>query len=150
MATICLVCSAGGHLYQLYSLNPFWEHEDRFWVSFPQEDAKYLLKDERKYWASYPTNRSVKNLIKNTFLAWRVLRLERPVLVVSTGAGVSVPFIIMAKLFGIRTIYLESITRNEELSLSARIVYPVVDKLLVQWEDLTLRYKKATFKGRVI
>ena len=68
----------------------------------------------------------------------------------STGAGVCVPFIIAGRFLGIKTLYLESITRNEELSLSARLVYPFVDKLLVQWPDLAKKYKKAEFRGRII
>lgn len=147
---ICLVCSAGGHLFQLYSLREFWGNKSHFWVCFPFQDALHLLKDERKYWANYPTNRNLKNFFKNLMLSWRILRKEKPYLILSTGAGVGVPFIIIAKLFGIKTIYLESITRNEELSLSAKLVYPFVDILLVQWKELELLYPKAEYRGQVL
>lgn len=150
MYKIGLVCSSGGHLFQLYSLKKFWANADHFWVSFPTQDANYLLDKEKKYWANYPTNRNIKNLFKNIFLAYRILKEEKPDIVMSTGAGVGVPFIILAWIFGIKTIYLESITRNEELSLSARLVYPFVTKLLVQWKDLEKKNTKAEFHGQVI
>ena len=74
---ICLVGSSGGHLTHLYMLKPFWEGKDRFWVTFDKEDARSLLEGERFYPCYYPTNRSLKALIKNTKIAWRVLRKEK-------------------------------------------------------------------------
>ena len=150
MRKLCLVCSSGGHLFQLYSLKDFWSDKDRFWVSFPTSDAKYLLRSEKKYWAYYPTNRNVKNLLKNLFLAVKILKKQKPDVVISTGAGIAVPFIFLGRIFGMRTIYLESITRNEELSLSAWLVYLFVNKLLVQWPELEHKYKKIEFQGQVL
>jgi UDP-N-acetylglucosamine:LPS N-acetylglucosamine transferase len=70
--------------------------------------------------------------------------------IISTGAGVAVPFIYVGRLLGIRTIYLESWTRVKGLSLSARLVYPVVDVMLVQWPEVAGKYAKAMFKGQVL
>ena len=71
---VCLVGSSGGHLTHLYMLKPFWENKDRFWVTFDKEDARSLLKGEKMYECHYPTNRNLKNLIKNTFLAIKAKR----------------------------------------------------------------------------
>lgn len=46
---VCLVGSSGGHLTHLYMLKPFWENEERFWVTFDKEDARSLLKGEKMY-----------------------------------------------------------------------------------------------------
>ena len=89
---VCLVGSSGGHLTHLYMLKPFWSTRERFWVTFDKEDARSLLKDEKMYPCYFPTNRSLKALIKNTKIAWKVLRKERPDLIISSGAAVSVPF----------------------------------------------------------
>jgi len=150
MSKLALVASSGGHLFQLSSLKNFWGDKERFWVSFKTEDAKCILKDEKVYWAYFPTNRNVRNLWKNFILAYKILKNEKPDAIVSTGAGVAVPFIIMGKILNIKTLYLESITRSEELSLSGRLVYPFVDKLLVQWPQLSEKYKKTEFHGRII
>ncbi len=150
MAKIALVASSGGHLYELYSLKGFWSDKDRFWISFPKVDAKYMLEDEKVYWANHPTNRNIKNLIKNFFLAFSIIRTEKPDAIMSTGAGVAVPFIIAGRLFNIKTLYLESITRKNELSLTAKLIYPFVNTLLVQWQELEEKYKKAEFSGRII
>ena len=104
---VCLVGSSGGHLTHLYMLKPFWQNKDRFWVTFDKEDARSKLKDEKMYGCHYPTNRNLKNLIKNTFLAIKVLRKERPDVIISSGAAVAVPFFYIGKLMGAKLIYIE-------------------------------------------
>ena len=42
----------------------------------------------------------LKNLLKNTVVAWKVLRKEKPDLLISSGAAVAVPFFYLAKLIG--------------------------------------------------
>lgn len=147
---ISLVCSSGGHFFQLYSLKKYWEEFEHFWVTFPGRDTTSILRNEKVYWAYYPTNRNIKNLIKNIILAIKILKKKKPDVVISTGAGVSVPFIYIAKLLRIKTVYIESLTRIDGLSLSAKLVYPVVDHLIVQWPELEKRYVKAKFVGQVI
>jgi beta-1,4-N-acetylglucosaminyltransferase len=61
----------------------------------------------------------------------------------TTGAGVAVPFLIVGKLLGSQTIFIESITRVQQLSLSARLVLPFLDVLYVYWPQLKIRYPKA-------
>lgn len=147
---LCLVCSSGGHLFQLTCLEPFWSDKKHFWVCFPTRDAKYLLEKEDVYWAHYPTNRNMKNFVRNLFLAFKILRNEKPTVIISTGAGVAVPFILLGKVFGAKAVYVESITRSEGLSLSGKLVYPFVDKFLVQWPDLADELEKAEYRGQVI
>lgn len=89
---ICLVGSSGGHLTHLHMLKRFWGNKDRFWVTFPKEDAEYLLSKEKTYPCYFPTNRNIKNLIRNTFLAFKILIREKPDLIISSGAAVAVPF----------------------------------------------------------
>lgn len=149
-ARLMLVASSGGHLFELLCVRELWAQREHSWVCFPTPDAKALLQGERVTWAYYPTNRNLKNLIKNLWLAWRHLRSERPDIVISTGAGVGVPFLILARLLGMKTIYLESITRITELSLSGRMVYPFVTRFLVQWVELARRYRKAHYQGRIL
>lgn len=48
----------------LYMLKPFWKDKKRFWVTFDKEDARSLLEGETMYPCYYPTNRSLKALIK--------------------------------------------------------------------------------------
>ena len=70
---VALVGSSGGHLAHLLALRPWWEHHDRFWVTFNTRDAIEALGAERTYWCYHPTNRNPWNLIRNSLLALRLL-----------------------------------------------------------------------------
>ena len=65
---VCLVGSSGGHLDHLYALKPYWENKDRFWATFDKEDTRTMLMGETIYHVYYPSNRSIKALIINTFM----------------------------------------------------------------------------------
>ena len=147
---LCLVCSSGGHFQQLYLLKSFWSKYDRFWITFPGEATSYLLKEEKKYFAYFPTNRNIINLIRNFFLAIKIIKKNKPDFIISTGAGVCIPFFYAGKLLGAKVIYIESLTRINQLSLSGKLVYPISDHFLVQWPELSEKYKKAIFEGRII
>lgn len=146
---VCLVGSSGGHLTHLYMLKPFWSGQERFWVTFGKQDAKSLLKGETVYPCHFPTNRNVKNLIRNTFLAWKVLLKEKPDLIVSSGAAVAVPFFYLGKLFGAKTIYIEVFDRIDKPTLTGKLVYPVTDRFIVQWEEMKQVYPKAINLGSI-
>lgn len=146
---ICLVGSSGGHLTHLNLLRLFWKDKERFWVTFDKEDAQSTLEGERKYFCYYPTNRNFKNLIKNTFLAFKILRKEKPDLIISSGAAVAVPFFYIGKLFGVKTIYIEVFDRINQPTLTGKLVYPVSDKFVVQWEEMKKVYPKAENLGGI-
>ncbi len=146
---ICLVGSSGGHLTHLYMLKPYWQEQERFWVTFPKDDAKSLLEGEKMYPCHFPTNRNLKNLIRNTFVAWKVLRKEKPDLIISTGAAVAVPFFYLGKLMGKKTAYVEVFDRIDKPTLTGKLVYPVTDLFVVQWEEMKQVYPKAVNLGSI-
>lgn len=146
---ICLVGSSGGHLTHLYMLKPFWSKKNHFWVTFDKEDARSILKDEKVYPCYYPTNRNIKNLIKNTVVAWKVLKKEKPDLIISSGAAVAVPFFYLGKLFGAKLIYIEVFDRIDKPTMTGKLVYPITDKFIVQWEEMKKVYPKAINFGSI-
>lgn len=147
---ICLVCSSGGHFQELLRLAGAWYGVEHFWVTFPGVDTDCLLAEEEMLPAYHPTNRNIWNLFRNTIVAWRILRARRPNIIISTGAGVTIPFFYLAKFFGIKTVYIESLTRIHGLSLTGKLVYPVADHFYVQWPKLARQLKKAVYGGQVL
>ena len=146
---VCLVGSSGGHLTHLYMLKLFWQDKERFWVTFDKDDAKSLLKDKKVYSCYYPTNRSIKGLIINTRLAWKILHKEKPDLILSSGAAVAVPFFYLGKMLGAKCIYIEVFDRIDHSTLSGKLVYPVADKFIVQWEEMKKIYPNAINLGSI-
>ncbi len=147
---VCLVGSSGGHLMHLYLLKEFWKNKDRFWVTFDKEDSRSLLKEEKKYWCYFPTNRNIKNLIKNTFLAIKILLSERPDIIISSGAGSAVPFFYIGKLLGAKLVYIEVYDRISSPTMTGRLVYKISDLFVVQWEEQKKYYPKAINLGGII
>lgn len=148
---IGLVGSSGGHLAQLLVLRPWWENHDRFWVTFDKPDARSALVGERSHWCHFPTNRNLPNLLRNTWLAVKVLRRERPDVIVSTGAAVAVPFFLVGKLlFRCRTVYIEVVDRVDHPTLTGRLVRPLTDRFLVQWPEQRRLYRGAIHIGRLM
>ena len=145
-----LVCSSGGHLLQLHRLRPWWEKHDRSWVTFDMPDSRSLLQDERVAWAYQPTTRNVPNLVRNLFLAWRLLRRERPDVVVSSGAAVAVPFFALSRLFRIRTVYVEVYDRIDLPTLTGRLCHPLSDLFLLQWDQQKRFYRRGLVIGRLL
>ncbi len=146
---ICLVCSSGGHLTHLQMLKPIWKNSERFWVTFDKVDANSILKNEKVYHCHFPTNRNLKNLIKNTFLAIKILKKEKPNLIISSGAAIAIPFFWLGKLRGAKTVYIEVFDRINKSTLTGKLVYPVTDKFIVQWEEMQKVYPKAINLGSI-
>jgi len=80
---------------------------------------------------------------------WVVLR-ERPDVVVTTG---SLPLAILsfvAKLFGARIVWIDSVANIERLSMSGQFVRHFADLFLTQWSKLAQRNKKVEYVGEIV
>lgn len=147
---ICIACSAGGHLTEVLFLKDLFNKYDHFFVTFKRQDSIELSKKEKVYFIEDPKRNPIK-LFKNIFQSLFIFLKEKPSLVISTGAGVVVPFCYFAKLFGSKIIFIESFCRTDIPSFSGKMIYPIADLFFVQWKMLSQKYgKKAIFAGQVI
>ncbi|KDD75660.1 Alg14-like oligosaccharide biosynthesis protein [Helicosporidium sp. ATCC 50920] len=86
-----------------------------------------------------------------------VLR-ARPDLVLVNGPGTCVPICLAALLIRVlglgrgRIVYVESIARVTRLSLTGKILYHcrLASLFFVQWDELLVRYPRATYAGRLM
>ena len=133
-------------------LMPAFEGKDYFFVTHKSEYSQHL---ERAYFIEEYKHGYIRTRItwlKTIFIAFRILLKERPDVVISTGGGeIAVPFCYVGKLLGAKVILIESLTRITTRSAAGRLVYPIADLFLVQWESLLKEYgKKAQYWGKVI
>jgi UDP-N-acetylglucosamine:LPS N-acetylglucosamine transferase len=150
-STMLLVGSSGGHLAQLVALEPWYRSRRRCWVTFRTPDAQSLLADEDDVvWAHHPTTRNLRNLLRNAALAWKVLRRRNVAAVVTTGAGVALPFVALARLRRVPTVYIEVYDRIDTATLTARLCRPFLSAMLVQWEEQRRMYPEATVVGNLL
>ena len=85
----------------------------------------------------------------NTVRAIRILHREKPDLIVSSGAAPAVPFFYIGKLMKAKTIYIEVFDRIDAPTVTGRMVYPVTDRFVVQWEEMKKVYPKAINLGSI-
>ena len=147
---VLLVTSAGGHLLQMHLLRPAWTGLSEAWVTHDGDDARSILVGDRVFYAHGPTTRNLPNLLRNLILAWRLIRKLRPKAILTTGAGLAVPFAWVGRLRGVEVVYVESLTRIEHPSLSCRLIAPVASRVYVQWPELLDAIPKAQFVGTVV
>ncbi len=150
---VLLVCSTGGHLLQLLALREVWEAVPHAWVTFDKSDARTLLRDETVVYALGPTNRTfglvaVRNTVRNVLLAWQVIGRLRPRVVLTTGAGVAVPFAWVGRLRRARVVYVESLTRIDQPSLSCRLIAPVADRIYGQWPEFATGVQQGAIRRK--
>ena len=146
---LMLVCTSGGHFATMRSLKKFWSQHERVWVTDYKADTLAIEDLEKVHWLPYQGPRDLKAFARNLLPSIKLVRDEKPDLIVSTGANIAVNFAIAAKLSGVNFMFIECLSRSTELSLTGKLVYPMCDELYVQWPNLTKQYRKAVFTGQI-
>lgn len=146
---LLLVASGGGHLQQLLWLRPWWSRHDRCFVTFDAPEARAWLEGEHWIAGHGPTNRSLSAAARNAVLARRVLRRERPDVVASTGAGLALPFLLLARSHGAVGVWIETWDRVVAPSLTGRLVGPWVDAFVVQRREQLHFHPRAVCLGPI-
>ncbi|WP_205853732.1 glucuronosyltransferase [Phenylobacterium deserti] len=144
---VLAVASAGGHWTQMMRLTPALQGCDVVFVStLPQERLPpgvrlHVVPDaNRNAWFG------MVRLILS--MGWVVLR-ERPDVVISTGAAPGYVAIRLARLFGARTVWLDSLANVDQLSMSGRLARAHADLWLTQWPHVA-KPEGPHFLGSVI
>jgi glycosyltransferase involved in cell wall biosynthesis len=145
---LLLVSDPGGHLWELVALQPVWREFSRVWVTLAGPDLEVIPATEHVVFAHAPTQRSIANLLRNAALAYKLIASMRPRVVLTTGAGLAVPFAWIGRLFGLKIIHVECSGRVG-VSLSGRVIAPIADRFYVQWPDLIGAVRKARYAGSV-
>lgn len=143
---VCLACSAGGHLSEMLNLAPFYSKHGHYFVTFRRADSETLSTREKVYFVSRPGRNPLRAIV-NFVQSIQVLRREKPDLILSTGADVALFTCWLAKLMGKKVIYVESFCRPYKPSITGRLVYPIADLFIVQWERVLKHYPKAKYGG---
>lgn len=145
---IGLICSHGGHLTEMQYLLEAFEDHDLFFVTYESPrteklpNPKYLMAN-----IGMDPLKMARAFFRFITIFWK----ERPDIIVSTGSEIAIPAFYLAKLFKIRTIFIESWCRVTTCSGTGKIVYPIADQFIVQWPQLLQHYgPKAEYAGGVI
>lgn len=159
---ICLVAAPGGHLTEMIKLKNAFTMYNVFLVTYQDN---FLNKPEGVEHVYFIKNILVNNVQVTRFKKimliilqmliltideLKIILKEKPDIVVSTGSEIAIPIFYISKILGKKTIYIESLCRIDTLSGTGKIVRPISDSFLVQWESLSKKHKKHKYHGSIL
>ena len=93
------------------------------------------------------------NLVRhfiNIFKAWKIINKIQPICIFSTGGPICIPFAVVAKLTGVKFVYLDTLSRVQELSNTAKFLYRynLTSVMYCQWEEVAKKYPRIEYHGK--
>lgn len=152
MKKLLFVSSTGGHLNELLQLKPMFEKYDSYIVTEKTKTNRDLKNEYKNVsYLLYGTKHNpiryifvaIFNIIKSLILFIKI----RPNVIISTGAHTAVPICLIGKLFKKKIIYIETFANIHTKTLTGKIIYPIADLFIVQWESMLDLYPKAEYWG---
>lgn len=153
MKKVMFISSTGGHLSELLQLQKIFDQYDYHIVTektksnlsltkkFPGRVSFLKYGNKHKilpYFIIFPVN-----VVRSFMLFFKY----NPKVVVTTGAHTCVAMCYIAKLFRRKVVYIETFANRTSKTLTGRLVYPIADLFIVQWEDMLNFYPKAVYGG---
>lgn len=132
---ILAVSSGGGHWEQLQIISASFSGHEVFYANTIDGLAEKSGIRGATVLTDCNRDRPLDNL-KSAWESFNLVRRLRPDFVVSTGAAPGLFALLFGKLFGARTIWVDSIANSERLSMSGKLAGWFVDLHVTQWEHL--------------
>ncbi|MDR0614395.1 MAG: hypothetical protein LBF82_00250 [Lactobacillales bacterium] len=130
------VASIGGHWMQLLRIvSPANSEFEIIYLSTHPKCAT-MVEGHKFYTMTDFSRWDFHKLFRVFFQAAKIIWKEKPDIVITTGAAPGMIALFVAKLFGKRTIWVDSIANVEKLSLSGKIASKFAAKTYTQWESL--------------
>lgn len=149
---VMFISSTGGHLEELLRLKPLFDNYDYSLVT-EKTKSNLNLKGEYKNvsFLVYGTKdhlfsfifKFMFNCFKSIFLYFKY----RPKYIITTGTHTAVPMCYIGKIFRSKIIFIETFANRKSKTLAGKLVYPIADKFVVQWEEMLKLYPKAECWG---
>lgn len=135
---ICLACSAGGHLRELQlAIGDIPERYRCYWLTLKTTSTKAFMKDKEHVFLTNFQPAKKWTLVVNCLQALFWVVIKRPDVIITTGAGVTVPTVFFAKkLLGTKIIFVNSAADVTRASKTPLWIERYADLFLVQWEDM--------------
>ena len=132
---ILAIASGGGHWIQLLRMRPAFAGAKVYYATVDRDSAKDVDGDNFFTFPDANRERKVRLSWQILKIAWIVLRV-RPDVVISTGASCGYLAVRFGRIFGARTMFIDSVANAETMSLSAQLVQRHASVTLTQWPHL--------------
>ncbi|GHC29841.1 capsular polysaccharide biosynthesis protein [Kushneria pakistanensis] len=142
---VAFVSSYGGHWVQLKILADLIEADQKIFISTLDNST-----DQPSLKLVDFNFGSVHKSLPNFSRIFSFLRKEKPDVIVTTGAAPGLQVLCLARMQGIKTIWVDSIANSQKISLSGRVAKYISTETLTQWERLSAEDKKVKYVGSVL
>ena len=153
MKKVLFISSTGGHLNELLQLEPLFKkynyhiitEKDKSTISLKEKYGKkinYLVYGTKDHIFTY-IFKFTFNFFKSLFLFIKI----RPKYIITTGAHTCVSMCYIGKLFGSKIIYIETFANRTSKTLTGKLIYPIANLFIVQWDEMLKLYPKAKLGG---
>jgi len=144
---VLAIASKGGHWVEMLRLTRAFNDMEIVYVSTNKNLAKTVI--DNKFYVIPDSSRWNKSQMIRSFTnVFKIIRIEKPDFIISTGAAPGLMGILAGKLLGRTTIWIDSIANVEKLSMSGRLAIPIADKIYTQWPSLV--DSKVEYAGNVL
>ena len=150
---VMFISSTGGHLNELLQLEKMFR-EYNYSLITEKTKSNLYLKDKygkRVGFLIYGTKHHILTypfkLLVNCFISLYYYLKFRPDYIITTGVHTAGPMCCIGKMLGSKVIYIETFANMVTKTTTGKLLYPIVDKFIVQWESMKDLYPNADFGG---
>lgn len=153
MKNVIFISSTGGHLTELLQLKPLFS-EVQATVITEKTKSNVNLKEEVDCSVSYLVYGTKQHLLTYLFkFAYNGLKSLylfckiRPDVIVTTGTHTAVPMCMIAHFFKKKVIWIETFANSQTATQAGKMIYPIADTFIVQWDSMKKQYPNAIVGG---
>ena len=149
MKKICFIASSGGHLEQINQLKGIMDIYNYFYVT-EKTKATIQIKEKKYFIIDNPRKNIFVFIIRMIILIFQSLKIflnEKPDIIISTGANITIPMCFIAKVFRKKVVFIESFAKIDKPSKTGKILYKIADLFIIQWKALEKYYPNAVYGG---
>ena len=150
---VLFISSTGGHFDELLQLKPLFKKYNSYIITEKDKSNESLkeIYGDKMYFLPYGTRAKLFTYIfKYFYLCLRTVYLYfkiRPKVIITTGTHTAVPMCYIAKIFGSKVIFIETFANRTSGTVAGKLVYPIADTFVVQWEEMHKIYPKSVCWG---
>ena len=152
---VLFISSTGGHLTELLQLKPIFSKYDYHIITEKDKtnkDLKNKYKERISYLPYGTRSHFFKYIFIYLFLILKTIYLYfkiRPKVIITTGTHTAGPMCYLGKIFGSKIIYIETFANINKKTATGKLIYPIADLFIVQWEEMLKLYPKAIYGGAI-
>jgi UDP-N-acetylglucosamine:LPS N-acetylglucosamine transferase len=132
---VLAIASGGGHWIELMRLRKAFAGHQVSWVSM-FENYRSEVPGEHYYVVPDASRFDKLKMLIVFRKALGIILCERPDAIVTTGSFPMLAFLLIGRLMGAKTLWIDSVAQSEEMSSSGKLAKKIAHKTVCQWPEV--------------